>query len=105
MSFALVLVAVMGVGLAGGFGDMLATLEAREPALLDPSRQRRRGARGDRHRLAAGLGPGLSGQPHILARFMAIRSVEEMPTARRVAMVWVVVVLLAAIVVGLAGVA
>jgi sodium/proline symporter len=36
---------------------------------------------------------------------MAIRSVEEMPTARRVAMAWVVVVLLAAIVVGLAGAA
>jgi len=36
---------------------------------------------------------------------MAIRSVEELPTARRVAMVWVIVVLLAAIVVGLAGAA
>ena len=106
MFFALVLVAAMGVGLAGGFGDMLATLEAREPALLDPflgSGGEALGAIGIASLLAWGLG--YPGQPHILARFMAIRSVEELPTARRVAMVWVIVVLLAAIVVGLAGAA
>jgi sodium/proline symporter len=49
-------------------------------------------------------GLGYPGQPHILARFMAIRSAEEMPTARRVAMGWVIVVLAAAIVVGMAGI-
>jgi sodium/proline symporter len=106
MFFALILVAAMGVGLAGGFGDMLATLEAREPALLDPflgSGGEALGAIGIASLLAWGLG--YPGQPHILARFMAIRSVEEMPTARRVAMGWVIVVLLAAIVVGLAGAA
>jgi len=106
MFFALILVAAMSVGLAGGFGDMLATLEAREPALLDPflgSGGQALGAIGIASLLAWGLG--YPGQPHILARFMAIRSVEEMPTARRVAMGWVIVVLLAAIVVGLAGAA
>jgi len=106
MFFALILVAAMGVGLAGGFGDMLATLEAREPALLDPflgSGGEALGVIGIVSLLAWGLG--YPGQPHILARFMAIRSVEEMPTARRVAMVWVIVVLIAAIVVGLAGAA
>ena len=36
---------------------------------------------------------------------MAIRSADEMPVARRVAMGWVIVVLLAAVVVGLAGAA
>jgi sodium/proline symporter len=36
---------------------------------------------------------------------MAIRTADEMPTARRVAMGWVIVVLLAAVVVGLAGAA
>jgi len=106
MFVALVLVAAMGVGLAGGFGDMLATLEAREPALLDPflgSGGEALGVIGIVSLLAWGLG--YPGQPHILARFMAIRSVEDMPTARRVAMAWVIVVLLAAIVVGLAGAA
>jgi sodium/proline symporter len=106
MFFALILVAAMGVGLAGGFGDMLATIEAREPALLDPflgSSGEALGVIGIASLLAWGLG--YPGQPHILARFMAIRSVDEMPTARRVAMGWVIVVLLAAIVVGLAGAA
>jgi sodium/proline symporter len=53
--------------------------------------------------LAWGLG--YPGQPHILARFMAIRSAAELPVARRVAMGWVVIVLLAAVTVGLAGAA
>jgi sodium/proline symporter len=106
MFFALILVAAMGVGLAGGFGDMLATIEAREPALLDPflgSSGEALGVIGIVSLLAWGLG--YPGQPHILARFMAIRAVDEMPTARRVAMGWVIIVLLAAIVVGLAGAA
>ncbi len=106
MFFALILVGAVGVGLAGGFGDMLATLEAREPALLDPfvgSGGEALGAIGIASLLAWGLG--YPGQPHILARFMAIRSADEMPTARRVAMGWVIVVLLAAVVVGLAGAA
>ena len=106
MFFALILVGAVGVGLAGGFGDLLATLEAREPALLDPflgSGGEALGAIGIVSLLAWGLG--YPGQPHILARFMAIRSADEMPTARRVAMGWVIVVLLAAVVVGLAGAA
>jgi sodium/proline symporter len=104
MFFALVLVGAVGVGLAGGYGAMIATLEARDPALLDPfvgSGGEALGAIGIASLLAWGLG--YPGQPHILARFMAIRSAEEMPTARRVAMGWVIVVLLAAVVVGLAG--
>jgi sodium/proline symporter len=106
MFFALILVAAIGVGLAGGFGELFTTIEAREPALLDPflgSGGEALGAIGILSLLAWGLG--YPGQPHILARFMAIRSVAEMPTARRVAMGWVIVVLLAAIVVGLAGAA
>ena len=106
MFFALILVGAMGVGLAGGFGEMLATLEARDPALLDPftaTGGQALGAIGILSLLAWGLG--YPGQPHILARFMAIRSADEMPTARRVAMGWVIIVLLAAVVVGLAGAA
>jgi len=106
MFLALILVGIVGVGLAGGFDTMLATLEARDPALLDPfvgSGGEALGVIGILSLLAWGLG--YPGQPHILARFMAIRSVQEMPTARRVAMVWVIVVLLAAVVVGLAGAA
>ena len=106
MFCALLLVGAIGIGLAGGFGDMLATIEARDPALLDPflgSGGEALGLIGIASLLAWGLG--YPGQPHILARFMAIRSADEMPVARRVAMGWVIVVLLAAVVVGLAGAA
>ena len=105
MFIALVLVAGMGIAMLGGPGEMNAALEARNPALLDPftnSDGTAIGLIGILSLLAWGLG--YPGQPHILARFMAIRNAEEMPTARRVAMGWVIVVLLAAIVVGLAGV-
>jgi SSS family solute:Na+ symporter len=48
-------------------------------------------------------GLGYFGQPHIIVRFMAIRSVDEMPVARNIAMAWMAVCLLGAIGVGLAG--
>jgi sodium/proline symporter len=106
MFLALILVAALGVMLAGGTRTLVATLDARDPALLDPllgSAGDALGVIGIASLVAWGLG--YPGQPHILARFMAIRSAAELPVARRVAMGWVVVVLLAAVVVGLAGAA
>jgi len=64
---------------------MLRPLEAREPALLDPflgSGGEALGVIGIASLLAWGLG--YPGQPHILARFMAIRSADEMPARRAV---------------------
>ncbi|MDR2677711.1 MAG: sodium/proline symporter PutP [Puniceicoccales bacterium] len=51
--------------------------------------------------LAWGLG--YFGQPHILARFMAVRSPREIPLARQIAMHWVTWSLLAAVLVGILG--
>jgi sodium/proline symporter len=48
-------------------------------------------------------GLGYFGQPHIIVRFMAIKSVKQMPQARRIAMTWVIVSLSAAVVVGMVG--
>jgi sodium/proline symporter len=104
MFFALVLVAWMGVALAGGPAETLGQIAAKNPSLLEPftaSGGEALGWTGIASLLGWGLG--YAGQPHILARFMAIRRVEEMQTARRVAMGWVVVVLAAAIIVGLSG--
>lgn len=52
---------------------------------------------------AIAWGLGYFGQPHILVRFMAIRSAEEIKPARRIAMVWVIVSLGAAVIIGLFG--
>ncbi len=51
--------------------------------------------------LAWGLG--YFGQPHILSRFMAISSHNEIKKARSIAMVWVVISLFAAVIIGLVG--
>jgi len=50
-------------------------------------------------------GFGYYGQPHILARFMAIEHVSKMAKARRIAMSWMGIALLGSIVTGFAGIA
>ncbi|MCF7818689.1 MAG: sodium/proline symporter PutP [Kiritimatiellales bacterium] len=51
----------------------------------------------------AAWGLGYFGQPHILARFMAIRSPDELKPARRIAMTWVLISLACAVLIGLLG--
>lgn len=104
MFFALVIVAGLGISMAGGLESTFARLDALDPDLLDPfvaDEGRRLGWIGIASLLAWGIG--YVGQPHILARFMAARSARHIEVARHVAMVWVVVVLIAAVMVGLAG--
>ncbi len=50
-------------------------------------------------------GLGYMGQPHILARFMAAESAQKLVPARRMAMSWMVVVLIGSVTTGLAGIA
>lgn len=51
----------------------------------------------------AAWGLGYFGQPHIIVRFMAIRSVKEMPIARNICMAWMAITLGGALLVGLVG--
>jgi sodium/proline symporter len=104
MAFALVLVPALGLAALGGPGAALLRLEALAPTLLDMTRS----ADGEplsglaiASLLAWGLG--YFGQPHILARFKAIRSPAALPAAQRIAVSWVVITLVAAVVVGLVG--
>ncbi|WP_037444079.1 sodium/proline symporter PutP [Shewanella mangrovi] len=53
--------------------------------------------------LAWGLG--YFGQPHIIVRFMAIRSVKEIKVARNIGMSWMLVTIIGALATGLVGVA
>jgi sodium/proline symporter len=54
---------------------------------------------------AATWGLGYFGQPHIIVRFMAIRSVHDLPTARRINLIWMAVSLAGAVATGLVGAA
>lgn len=101
MFFALVAVALMGLHLVGGLDGMHATMNAVNAQLLDPftsANGEALGWIGITSALAWGLG--YCGQPHILARFMAIRDPKAMVVARRVAMSWQITVLAAAMLVG-----
>ncbi|MFT7472642.1 MAG: sodium/proline symporter [Kiritimatiellia bacterium] len=50
-------------------------------------------------------GLGYFGQPHILARFMAVENPQKLVAARRIAMVWMVLVLFGSVATGLTGIA
>jgi len=54
---------------------------------------------------AMAWGLGYFGQPHIIVRFMAIRSVKDMPIARRIGMSWMIVSICGAMATGFAGIA
>ena len=53
--------------------------------------------------LAWGLG--YFGQPHIIVRFMAVRSVEDIPTMRRIGMSWMLITVIGSVMCGIAGLA
>jgi sodium/proline symporter len=105
MFFALVLVAGFGLNIASEGGGLVETLNAANPELLDPFTAASGEALGWVGIASlVGWGLGYAGQPHILARFMAIKSADQMTAARRIAMGWVLVVLAAAVIVGLTGI-
>lgn len=51
----------------------------------------------------AAWGLGYFGQPHILSRFMGIRRAQDIKPARRLAMIWVITTLAAAVILGVIG--
>jgi len=54
---------------------------------------------------AMAWGLGYFGQPHIIVRFMAIRSIADIPTARRIGMTWMIVTIVGATATGFVGIA
>ncbi len=101
MSLALVLVPVVAIVSQGGWSHATEAMRAANPAMLNP------------FAVSGGLlavislmawGLGYFGQPHILVRFMAIRSSNDIPRARRIAMVWTFFGMAGALLVGFAGV-
>jgi sodium/proline symporter len=104
MAIALVAVPIVAFTADGGLGPALQRIAAEHPNLLSIFT----GADGSPLGLIgiislAAWGLGYFGQPHILARFQAIRSAEAVTAARRIAVAWVALTLTAALFVGLAG--
>lgn len=98
MLLALVVVPAVAITGAGGLGAVFTELDALDPTLPDPW------AIGVGALLGfVGIGLGSPGNPHILARYMAIRDARELRAAAVVGTAWNVVMAAGALLAGLAG--
>jgi len=105
MFAALLLVPIMAITADGGWGATSAAMEAKNPEFLDAFTGTDGKALGVLSILSLlGWGLGYFGQPHILARFKAIRSEDDVPMARRIAVIWSAAGLLGALLVGFAAI-
>jgi len=105
MALALLIVPVIAMSRLGGWDATFTSVSEINPALLDALTN----VKGEPLGFIATLslmawGLGYFGQPHILARFKAIRSVAEIPAARRIAVSWVTITLISAVLVGMVGI-
>ncbi|MEM1131659.1 MAG: sodium/proline symporter PutP [Pseudomonadota bacterium] len=99
MVVALVLMPIVALSDLGGWAATTNILTEIDPSLLSLTK----GLTLVGSLSATAWGLGYFGQPHIIVRFMAIRSVKDIPTARTIGMSWMGISLLGAIGVALAG--
>ncbi len=101
MLLALIVIPIVVIYELGGWNETVQKVGNINPAHLDITT----GATfiGVVSLLAWGLG--YFGQPHIIVRFMGIKSTKEIPKARLIGMTWMIVSLFGAIFVGFAGIA
>ncbi|ETX10586.1 proline:sodium symporter [Marinomonas ushuaiensis DSM 15871] len=104
MSAALVIVPI--IALDGSFSQLSSTLMTKNPELLNAWTSvsgEPLGAIAIISLVAWGLG--YFGQPHILARFKASRSNKDITTARRIAVIWTLLSMAGALLIGFVGIA
>lgn len=103
MAAALIIVPIAAFSAVGAGPNEL--LAAKNPEMLDAFTKADGSAVGWMGILSlAAWGLGYFGQPHILARFKAIKSRDAIPAARRIAVSWTFIGLLGAFFVGVAGI-
>ncbi|MCP4865563.1 MAG: sodium/proline symporter PutP [Alteromonas sp.] len=107
MFLSLILVPIVVIMNLGGLSDANAIITDINPNLfalfIDASTNTALSTIGIISLLAWGLG--YFGQPHIIVRFMAIRSVKDVPVARRIGMSWMIMSIIGALFTGLYGMA
>jgi sodium/proline symporter len=100
MFAALLIIPIVAVITMGGVGETVAAIEEVDPARLDLLG----GGTAIGIISAAAWGLGYFGQPHIIVRFMALRTPQEAKAARRIGISWMVLTSLGAIATGLIGI-
>ena len=105
MFAALLLVPIIAINADGGWGATKAAMELKNPEFLNALTSADGSAMTTIAILSLlGWGLGYFGQPHILARFKAIRSEADIPAARRIAVIWSGLGLFGALLVGFAAI-
>lgn len=101
MFLALVLVPIVAIDHLGGMTEVNQIVNRINPDLLSWV-----GASSALAIISAlSWGLGYFGQPHIIVRFMAIRSVQDIKAARRIGMSWMLVTIVGAVMTGFVGIA
>ena len=104
MFFAILIVPTCAAMSLGGLGETVSAISAYKATLFEPFTKPDGSTLGMIELISLlAWGLGYFGQPHILVRFMAIKSTKELPQATRIAMVWVVLSLAAAVAIGMVG--
>lgn len=98
---ALVVVPLVMLSHLGGFGEAMKIIEEVKPSAL--SMGEGVGLLSIISAMAWGLG--YFGQPHILVRFMSIRSTQDIPTATLIGISWMIICLISACFIGVLGIA
>lgn len=101
MFLALLLVPIGGLVITGGLAETTVSIKEVNPDLFNFIK----GATVTGVISSIAWGLGYFGQPHIIVRFMAIKSVKETKSARRIGIGWMIISLLGAIATALIGVA
>ncbi|MGG1678966.1 sodium/proline symporter PutP [Neobacillus sp. NRS-1170] len=101
MLIALFLVPALGIFITGGPTETFDTIRAIDPTRLDWFK----GTTFIGIVSAMAWGLGYFGQPHIVVRFMAIKTIKETKSARRIGMGWMIISLIGTIFTGLIGIA
>lgn len=98
MILGLVILPLVAISVAGGWGPVMAELRAYDPAFVDPL------SLGFAAWLGfVGIGLGSPGNPHILVRYMSIQDAEQLKVAALVGTSWNVIMGAGAVLVGMAG--
>jgi sodium/proline symporter len=101
MLVALFLVPAIGIFITGGPAETFDTIRAIDSTHLDLFK----GTTFIGIISAMAWGLGYFGQPHIIVRFMAIKTIKETKSARRIGMSWMIITLIGTIFTGLIGLA
>lgn len=104
MFFAIMVVPICAAMSLGGFGATVEAISSAKASMFQPFTKPDGSILGAIELISLlAWGIGYFGQPHILVRFMAIRSTKEIPQATNIAMTWVILSLAAAVAVGMVG--